>query len=442
MIRNVVLSFLLSVFSLNAQELTHTELSHTNIFHKSQLSNTIDSITKDKKSIFSHRLELLNKNTPFDLIYNDKSAEFIDRYLGVDRPLIEKMQQLKKLYFPIFETLLDQYNLPLEFKYLAIVESSLNTRATSPSGAKGLWQFMYLTGKQYNLNVTSYIDDRQDPYKSTEAACQYFKELYEMFGDWNLVLAAYNGGPGYLQRKINSVGSYNFWDLYPYLRKETRNYIPKFIAINYVMNYSKEHNILTMNIKNNTYDIDTIRLKDQVAFNVLAKITCIDSSIITFLNPTFKKRVVPNGYTLCLPKYAKEDFLNNEKSNYDFIKAVKNKQILIDEERIEYNVLNGDYLGKIAQNYNVRVHEIKHWNNLRSTNLNIGQKLIIYVKKNNPNFSPNTTKGYNEYVVQKGDTLWEIAQKHKGVSVWKIKSLNNMDSDNLRPGTKLILPSI
>ena len=263
-----------------------------------------------------------------------------------------------------------------------------------------------------------------------------------MFGDWNLVLAAYNGGPGYLQRKINSVGSYNFWDLYPYLRKETRNYIPKFIAINYVMNYSKEHNILTMNIKNNTYDIDTIRLKDQVAFNVLAKITCVDSSIITFLNPTFKKRVVPNGYTLCLPKYAKEDFLNNEKSNYDFIKAVKNKQILIDEERIEYNVLNGDYLGKIAQNYNVRVHEIKHWNNLRSTNLNIGQKLIIYVKKNNPNFSPKTTKGYNEYVVQKGDTLWEIAQKHKGVSVWKIKSLNNMDSDNLRPGTKLILPSI
>ena len=313
MIRNVVLSFLLSVFSLNAQELTHTELSHTNNFHKSQLSNTIDSITKDKKSIFNHRLELLNKNTPFDLIYNDKSAEFIDRYLGVDRPLIEKMQQLKKLYFPIFETLLDQYNLPLEFKYLAIVESSLNTRATSPSGAKGLWQFMYLTGKQYNLNVTSYIDDRQDPYKSTEAACQYFKELYEMFGDWNLVLAAYNGGPGYLQRKINSVGSYNFWDLYPYLRKETRNYIPKFIAINYVMNYSKEHNILTMNIKNNTYDIDTIRLKDQVAFNVLAKITCVDSSIITFLNPTFKKRVVPNGYTLCLPKYAKEDFLTNEK---------------------------------------------------------------------------------------------------------------------------------
>ena len=223
MIRIILLVNLVSILSANTKELSLSELSHNNRLNKT-LSNTIDSIKKDQNTLIIHRLELLNKNTPFDLVYNDKSAEFIDRYLGVDKPLIERMQQLKKLYFPIFETILDQYNLPLEFKYLAIVESSLNTRATSPSGAKGLWQFMYLTGKQYNLNVTSYIDERQDPYKSTEAACQYFSELYEMFGDWNLVLAAYNGGPGYIQRKINSVGSYNFWELYPYLRKETRNF--------------------------------------------------------------------------------------------------------------------------------------------------------------------------------------------------------------------------
>ncbi len=441
MIRIVLLVYLLSIFSANSKQLIPSDLPHNNQINKS-LSNTIDSITKDQKNLIKHRLELLNKKTPFDLIYNHKSAEFIDRYLGVDKPLIERMQQLKKLYFPIFETILDQYNLPLEFKYLAIVESSLNTRATSPSGAKGLWQFMYLTGKHYNLNVTSYIDERQDPYKSTEAACKYFSELYEMFGDWNLVLAAYNGGPGYIQRKINSVGSYNFWDLYPYLRKETRNYVPKFIAMNYVMSYSNEHSILPTNMKKITYDVDTIKLKAQVTFNILAKITCVDSAIISFLNPTFKMNIIPSGYTITLPKYAKEDFLNNEKSNYAFVEAVDNKEILIDEERVEYNVLKGDYLGKIAEKYSVHIYEIKHWNNLQSTNLDIGQKLIIYVKKSKPNFTPNISKGFKEYIVQKGDTLWEIAQRLKGVSVWKIKSLNNMDSDNLRPGTKLILPII
>ena len=441
MIRIILLVYLVSILSANSKELSLSELSHNNWLNKT-LSNTIDSIKKDQKTQIIHRLELLNKNTPFDLVYNDKSAEFIDRYLGVDKPLIERMQQLKKLYFPIFETILDQYNLPLEFKYLAIVESSLNTRATSPSGAKGLWQFMYLTGKQYNLNVTSYIDERQDPYKSTEAACQYFSELYEMFGDWNLVLAAYNGGPGYIQRKINSVGSYNFWELYPYLRQETRNYVPKFIAMNYVMHHSNEHSISPSNMKKITCDVDTIKLKAQVTFNVLSKITCVDSAIISFLNPTFKMNVIPSGYTITLPKYAKEDFLNNKKSNYDFVEAVYNKEILIDEEMVEYNVLKGDYLGKIAENFSVRIHEIKRWNNLRSTNLDIGQKLIIYVKKNKSNFTPKIQKGFNEYIVQKGDTLWEIAQKYKGVSVWKIKSLNNMDSDNLRPGTKLILPII
>ena len=153
------------------------------------------------------------------------------------------MHALKELYFPLFEQELDKYNLPLELKYLAIVESALNPKAKSFSGATGLWQFMYLTGREYGLKVTSYIDERQDPLKSTQAACEYFQKLYTMFGDWNLVLAAYNGGPGYLQSKINSVGSYDFWKLHPYLRKETRNYVPTFIAVNYVMNYSHSKRI-------------------------------------------------------------------------------------------------------------------------------------------------------------------------------------------------------
>ena len=186
------------------------------------------------------------------------------------------MLALQELYFPLFEQTLDKYGLPLELKYLAIVESALNPKAKSSSGATGLWQFMYLTGKQYDLRVTSYMDERQDPYKSTEAACKYFVKLHEMFGDWNLVLAAYNGGPGYLQRKINSVGTYNFWDLHPHLRRETRNYIPTFIAVNYVMNFYDNHGVLPAKNSVNVLSVDTLNIKKQVDVATLSKILCVN----------------------------------------------------------------------------------------------------------------------------------------------------------------------
>jgi len=222
-------------------------------------------------NIFDQRLRVLDKNSPMDLAYNDKVQSFIDSYIGRNKVLISRMQGIKELYFPMFEQQLDKHNLPLEFKYLAIVESALNPKAKSHSGATGLWQFMYLTGKQYGLNVTSYVDERQDPLKATVAACVYFEKLYDTFGDWNLVLAAYNGGPGYLQRKINSVGSNNFWDLYPHLRRETRNYVPTFIAMNYAMNYAGEHGIVTVPSKITLTDTDTLVLKHQVETQVLLK---------------------------------------------------------------------------------------------------------------------------------------------------------------------------
>ena len=351
------------------------------------------------------------------------------------------MQGIKELYFPMFEQQLDKHNLPLEFKYLAIVESALNPKAKSHSGATGLWQFMYLTGKQYGLNVTSYVDERQDPLKATVAACVYFEKLYDTFGDWNLVLAAYNGGPGYLQRKINSVGSNNFWDLYPHLRRETRNYVPTFIAMNYAMNYAGEHGIVTVPSKITLTDTDTLVLKHQVETQVLSEMLCLDDEIIQFLNPAYKKNLFPKSAVLVLPEFAITDFKNNEMSNYNFIDAVENKEILIDEERIVYRVHKGDYLGRIAESYGVHVFEIKEWNNLKSANLDIGDKLVIYVKKNQKNSENEQKLAKNEYIVQKGDTLWGIAKKHNGLSVWKIKSLNNLETDNLKPGTKILLPT-
>ena len=392
-------------------------------------------------NIFDKRLRVLDKNSPMDLAYNDKVQSFIDSYIGRNKVLISRMQGVKELYFPMFEQQLDKHNLPLEFKYLAIVESALNPKAKSHSGATGLWQFMYLTGKQYGLNVTSYVDERQDPLKATVAACVYFEKLYDTFGDWNLVLAAYNGGPGYLQRKINSVGSNNFWDLYPHLRRETRNYVPTFIAMNYAMNYAGEHGIVTVPSKITLTDTDTLVLKHQVETQVLSEMLCLDDEIIQFLNPAYKKNLFPKSAVLVLPEFAITDFKNNEMSNYNFIDAVENKEILIDEERIVYRVHKGDYLGRIAESYGVHVFEIKEWNNLKSANLDIGDKLVIYVKKNQKNSENEQKLAKNEYIVQKGDTLWGIAKKHNGLSVWKIKSLNNLETDNLKPGTKILLPT-
>tara|TARA_Y100001954_G_scaffold138094_1_gene147232 strand:+ start:1 stop:891 length:891 start_codon:yes stop_codon:yes gene_type:complete len=290
------------------------------------------------------------------------------------------MLSIKHLYFPLFERELDKFKLPLELKYLAIVESALQPKAKSQSGATGLWQFMYLTGKQYGLNVTSYVDDRQDPYKSTLAACNYFLDLYEMFGDWNLVLAAYNGGPGYLQRKINEVGSYNFWDLHPHLKEETRNYVPKFIATNYIMNFYQEHGITADPIRQTFYEIDTMTILEQTNVSTLSAMLCLDQVLIRDLNPSFKEDVMPKNANLFLPKSAITDFLLNEISSYIFINAVEKKEVLINEERLIYSVKKGDYLGKIANEFDVSVYQLKKWNNLNTSLLNIGDKLIIYVK--------------------------------------------------------------
>ena len=398
-------------------------------------------INPQSLNVYDERLRELDAKSPMDLAYNEKVHPFIDSYLGRNKAIISRMHGLKALYFPLFEQQLDKYDLPLELKYLAVVESALNPKAKSGSGATGLWQFMYLTGRQYGLDVTSYIDERQDPLKSTSAACEYFVKLYDMFGDWNLVLAAYNGGPGYLQRKINSVGSYDFWELHPHLRKETRNYIPTFIAVNYAMNHANDHDISVEFPDINITKTDTLKIKKQVEISVLVKMLCLSKEMINYLNPSYKKDVFPINSILLLPSFAVNDFLDNEQSNYSFIEAVESKEILIDEERVVYRAVEGDYLGKIAKEFGVRVFELKQWNNLRNTDLDIGDRLVVYVKKN-----PKTNKTHqkitkNEYIVLPGDTLWDIAQKHEGLSVWKIKSLNNLKSDNLKPGTKIILPT-
>tara|TARA_B110000003_G_scaffold274451_1_gene314458 strand:- start:430 stop:1677 length:1248 start_codon:yes stop_codon:yes gene_type:complete len=404
-------------------------------------------VDKENRSIIvedlvSSRLDKLNQKTTFDLVYNDKVRSYIDRYLSFDNRLISKMHGLSLYYFPIFEAQLRQYDLPLELKYLAIVESALDPYAQSQSGATGLWQFMYPTGKQYGLEVTSYIDERKNPLKATIAACKYFKVLYSMFGDWNLVLAAYNGGPGYIKNKIKTYGTNDFWKLYPNLRQETRNFVPKFIAINYAMNFSAEHNIDVEIPKINFKKTDFISIKNQVEIKTLVALLCISPEKIQYLNPSFLKDIYPKGSKIVLPSNIINDFRLNKEANYNFIKEVKKKNILIDEERLLYKVRKGDYLGKISQLHNVSIDEIMQWNSLNSTNLDIGDNLIIYVPIINLQESNQLSFNKNKYIIRKGDTLWGIAKKHKGISVAAIKSLNNLESDRLQPGMTIILPEL
>ena len=397
---------------------------------------------KQNQNSINLRVDSLNSISTINFEYNSFVKLYMDSYLIKDQKLISKMLVISKHYFPIFEQKLDKYNLPLELKYLSVVESSLNTRAKSPSGALGLWQFMYPTAKEYGLRVTSYIDERLDPYKSTEAACKYFIKLYDLFGDWNLVLAAYNGGPGYIQRKMISTGYDNYWDLRPHLRTETRNYVPKFIAITYLMEFHKNYKFLIDTLDITLLNSDTIQIDYQINYKTLSKLTCLSEEDISYYNPSFKNKIIPKGSTIVLPKSNIDDYYLNYQEYKVFTQAVDDKEILLDETLINYSVVNGDYLGKIASNYNLKIYQIQKWNNLKSTKLNIGDNLFLYVSDDHLKKINNVKPSNKSYTVQKGDTLWDIAKMYAGVSVSRIKKLNKLKSNTLKPGSKLIIPKI
>jgi membrane-bound lytic murein transglycosylase D len=421
-----------------------TFAGNTHLFFSYSIKTKQINSEKDKKEtesdLIQARLKILNEKSPIDLVYNKAVENSINSYLKKNKKLVSRMVGLAPQYFPMFESCLDKYDIPLEFKYLAIVESALNPRARSRSGAKGLWQFMYATGKQYNLNVTSYLDERQDPYKSTEAACQYFAKLYEMFGDWNLVLAAYNGGPGYLSRTMAKTGLYDYWQLRPYLRRETRGYVPAFVAVNYVMNFYQEHGIEIELPQNFIAQTDTITLKTQIEFSVLAELICISKEIISQLNPSITKGVFPKNTNITLPSDVMIDFVVNEQAVYTFIKAVEQKEILINETRFVYVVKQGDYLGKIAQQNGVPINDIRKWNKLKNDKLTIGKKLVLFLKDD---FITTVQKKIENpvYIVKQGDTLWDIANKYEGISVSELMRHNNLNSNQLKPGEKILLPT-
>lgn len=394
----------------------------------------------------------MNDASPFQFVYNGPVKAYINAYLGRNREKVSRMLGLAELYYPLFEETLDRFNLPLELKHLAIVESALNPNARSRSGAMGLWQFMYRTGKIYDLHSTSYVDDRCDPYKSTVAACEYFEFLYGMFGDWQLVLAAYNGGPGNLLKAIRRAGGKrDYWEIRPFLRQETQGYVPAFFAVNYAMNYASENNIYPSKPDFFHYDLDTIVIHRHTNLRTLASVLQIPLEQVRFLNPIFRHDILPEteeGIAVTLPKEKIGVFLTHQESIYNLgTEAVSDAYTRQDEimqgQRNLHIVRSGETLGGIADRYRCRVSDLREWNGVRGNIIQVGQKLVVYSQvASQPSSSGISTVAASDgtdryHTVQAGDTLWGIA-KENGISVDELKELNNISNHyHLKIGSKL-----
>ena len=404
-------------------------------------------------SVIKKRLAILNSGTPIELIYNKEVKSFINLYANRKRLLTEKVLGLSEIYFPMFEEILDRYDMPLELKYLAVVESALNAGAGSNKGAKGLWQFMYGTGKVYGLKVSSMVDDRYDPYKATVAACEHLQDLHDIYGDWSLAMAAYNSGAGNVNKAIRRAGGVkNYWAVWPFLPRETRGYVPAFIAVTYIMNYPSEHNLYPMRPNIFFFDIDTVHVKDVLAFDQLNEMLHIPMEEIKFLNPQYKKNIIPavNGkqYILRLPRRYVADFINNEDSVYMYktIKGLQHDKLMAEVKKAGnrniHIVRRGESLGLIARKYHVYVSQIKRWNHMRSNTIYPGQKLVLfgYSGKKTASSSHKTpvkrssSKSY--HYVKSGENLGLIAKKYK-CSVIDLKEWNNLRGNTIRPGQKL-----
>jgi membrane-bound lytic murein transglycosylase D len=418
-----------------------------------------DSVPRYDDAIYESRLAKIDAASPFDLQYNGIVRGYIEMYTIRKRELVSRMMALSQFYFPMFEEALDRYNLPLELKYLAICESALNPMAKSRAGAMGLWQFMYPTGKMYGLKVSSYVDERCDPYKSTIAACEYFKYLYSLFGDWQMVLAAYNGGPGTVNKAIRrSGGKKTYWEIRPFLPKETQGYVPAFIAVNYVMNYTFEHNMYSAIPKKTFLSVDTVNIKRQISFDQISSVLDIPLEELQYLNPSYRKNVIPvlpdELSYLMLPQTKAGAFITNEDVIYNFYKkdTLNSAAVLASQEVIKiHTVKPGEHLSTIAKKYGCSVADLKQWNGIRTSTVKPGKKLTIYlyqkqpaIKKAGPAEPAITEAGkstaevkYKYYTIKSGDSLYKIAQKNK-TTVDELKRLNGFGAKfSLIPGKKI-----
>ena len=410
-------------------------------------------------AVLIERLEKMNSfiTLPFNetvknymVLYSEKMPTKMGHILG-----------LSTYYLPIFEDIFNRYGLPSELKAMAIIESALNPTAVSRAGAKGMWQFMYNTARTYGLRINSYVDERLDVEKAADAAARYLLDSYNIFGDWCLAISAYNCGAGNVNKAIRRAGgNKDFWSIYPYLPKETRGYMPAFVGALYAMTYYKEYGIVPEPVQMPAHT-DTFEIRRNLHFSQISEVIGIPNEDLQNLNPQYIHDLIPGNeapYILKLPYNYTNAFLDNQDSLYTHKTAEMAGTKVLEgpsvpdsgtQERIAYKVKSGDYLGRIASRYGVTVKQLQQWNNLRGTNLRVGQTLYIYRSGGGKTASSSSgssasasssSSGYITYTVKSGDTLYKIAQRYPGVTANDIMKINSISS-NIKPGMKIKIPT-
>lgn len=403
-------------------------------------------------SVYIRRLA--NMNSFITLPYNSVVRNYIILYTEKMPEKIGKILGLASYYMPIFEEIFLQYDLPQELKAMAVIESALNPTAVSRANAKGMWQFMYSTAKHYGLKIDSFVDERLDPIRSAHAAAHYLRDSYNIFGDWALAIASYNCGAGNVNKAIRRSGnSKDFWEIYPYLPRETRGYVPAFVAALYTLKYYKEHQLQPETITLPPH-VDTIHVNKMLHLEQVSSLAGVPLQQLKDLNPQYTHNIIPGNereYILRIPYNYTNAFIDHEKEIYSYkaekyFNPVELKKIKDggEGERIVYKVRSGDVLSKIAMRYGVSVSNLKKWNGLRSDRIRVGQRLVIYKGGKGPAVSSSSSSnqkvegGYIIYTVKKGDNLWDIAKKYSGVTAKSIMSLNKLGSSSkIYPGMKL-----
>ena len=461
-----------SAAGLNPEDYT-VEVSDSllNIWYTHKVASDEDTEVYDMDSIkFESNVpddvyiaRIKKMNSFISLPYNDIVKNYIILYSEKMPTKMSHILGLCQYYMPIFEEIFNKYEIPEELKAMAVIESAMNPLAVSRAGAKGMWQFMYSTAKMYGLHIDSFVDERLDPVKSAEAAAQYLKDAYEIFGDWNLAIASYNCGAGNVNKAIRrSGGKRAFWDIWPYLPRETRGYVPAFVGALYTMTYYKEHGIKPEAIEIPAH-IDTLKINRQLHLRQVADLTSAPIEELKNLNPQYRHEIIPGEsreYILRIPYSYTNAFIEFEDSVYrhkaeEYFNPVTIKKIKDggDGERIVYKVKSGDYLGRIASRHRCTVAQIKRWNNLKSNNISVGQRLVIYrggssssaasssasSSSSSASASQSSASGGSAsatYTVKSGDTLSGIASKH-GITLAQLKQWNGLTGNNIKVGQKL-----
>ena len=472
--------------------------SVANLWYVGESVDTIESdsetdtlIPEFSDEVLMDRISRINSIVP--LSYNTLVRRYIEMYTGKRADLVCNMLGLADYYFPIFDNIFDYYGIPNELKYMSVIESALNPRAYSRARAVGIWQFMYGTGRVYGLTINSLVDERLDPLKSTQAAARYLKDLYNRYHDWTLAIAAYNCGPGNVNKAIRrSGGKTNYWDIYFYLPRETRGYVPAYIAATYIMNYYEDHHLYPKEIDLSLLN-DTIMISDKLHLEQVSKVLDIPLKELRDMNPQYRADIIPASsskpYPLRLPESCTLKFIDFQDSIFAYNDSVyfNPDNMVVNPTRyyktsyyheppgdnmskLYYTVRSGDNLGYISEWYHVRISDLRYWNNIRNNVIRSGQKLVIYVPKNkvekyrninNMSFAEKQKMigkdvtsdfqvtaisqgselddlNYIYYTVREGDTLWDIAKKYPGITDEDIKRLNNItDVSKIRPGQKL-----